>query len=312
MKRKRMAGLVAVVVVVAVAMLAGCVEEGQVSTAEIKEMVLATAESIDTYKFEMDQTAETIITNATDEMEMTTKSTGSGAVDNTNKKMKIEMTTTMEMPEEAEMPEPMEMKMEMEMYFVDNAMYTKMDFGIPEIPTQWTKMEMPEGYEQPWESQNQVEQQMELLNVSEVALLEEEQVNGVDCYVLKIEPDIEKYWEIVMKQEGISELMENLPQNISFDIGKMMEDMSIKYWIAKDTKFPMKTEMQVRMVMSSEDLGVPETEKEFTVTVDQRTEMVFYDYNEPVTIELPEEAESAVEAPMFPLMPMNQTATTAA
>ncbi|MBC8520735.1 MAG: hypothetical protein H8D26_01910 [Methanomicrobia archaeon] len=74
----------------------------------------------------------------------------------------------------------------------------------------------------------------------------------------------------------------------------------------------MKTEMQVRMVMSSEDLGVPETEKEFTVTVDQRTEMVFYDYNEPVTIELPEEAESAVEAPMFPLMPMNQTATTAA
>ena len=299
MKRKNIAGLIAIVAIVAVAMFAGCVdEEEQLSTAEIKAMVLATAEEIDTYKFDMDTTQKTLISNETDDMEMTTISTGSGAADNINKKMKMELTTTMELPEGA----PQEtMEMTMEMYFINNAMYMKMDLGIPEIPAQWTKMQMPEGYEESWESQNQVELQMELLNVSEVGLLEDEEVNGVDCYVLNITIDAEKYWEIVMKQKGMSELMQNLQQNVSFDIGEMMKGMSMKYWIAKDTKFPMKTEMQMEMVISSEDLNIPESEEEFTMTMDQRTTMVFYDYNEPVTIELPEEAESAIEGPMIPM-----------
>ena len=307
MKRKTIAGLIAVVALVAVAMFAGCIEEERMSTAEIKEMVLATAENIDTYKFDMDMTQKILISNETGEMEMTTLSTGNGVVDNINKKMKLEMTMTMEMPEKAEMPDTMEMKMDM--YFINNTMYTKMDLGIPELPTQWTKMEMPGGYEESWESQNQVDQQMELLNVSEVELLEDEKVNDVDCYVLKLTPDIEKYWGIMMKQEGMSELMQNLQQNVSFDIGEMIKEMSLKYWIAKDTKFPMKTEMQIKMVMSSEDLNIPETEEKFTMTVDQRTNMFSYDYNKPVTIELPKEAESAAGFPMFPTL--NQTATTA-
>ena len=292
MKRKTIAGLIAVVAIVAVAMFAGCVDEERMSTAEIKEMVLATAENIDTYKFDMDMTQKTLISNETGEMEMTTLSTGNGVVDNLNKKMKLGMTMTMKMPEKAEMPEPMEMKMDM--YYVNNAMYMKMDLGIPEMPAvQWTKMEMPEGYEESWESQNQVDQQMELLKVSEMELLEDEKVNDVDCYVLKLTPDIEKYWKTVMKQKGMSELMQNLRQNDSFDIGKMIKEMSIKQWIAKDTKFPMKTEMQIKMVMSSEDLNIPETKEKFTMTIDQTADMVFYDYNEPVTIELPKEAESA-------------------
>ena len=302
MKRKAIAGLIAVVAIVAVAMCAGCVEEKRMSTAEIKEMVLATAENTDTYKFDMDMTQKTLISNETDETEMTMTSTGKGAVDNINKKMKMEM--TMELPEGA----PQEtMEMTMEMYFINNAMYMKMDRGIPEMPAQWTKTEMPEEY---WESQNRIGQQMELLNVSEVELLEDEEVNGVDCYVLNITIDTEKYGEILMKQEGLGELMQSLRQNDSFDIGEMIKEMSLKYWIAKDTKFPMKTEMQIKMVISSADLNIPETEEEFTMTMDQRTDMVFYDYNKPVTIELPKEAESAAGFPMFP--PMNQTATSAA
>ncbi|MGB7531634.1 MAG: DUF6612 family protein [Halobacteriota archaeon] len=308
MKRKTIAGLIAVVALVAVAMFAGCIEEEQMSTAEIKAMVLATAENIDTYKFDLDMTQKTLISNETSDMEIMTISTGKGAADNINEKLMMEMTMTMKMPEKAEMPDTMDMKMDM--YFINNTMYTKMDMGIPGLPTQWTKMEMPEGYEESWESQNQVDQQIELLKVSEMELLEDEKVNDVDCYVLKLTPDIEKYWDIMMKQEGMSELMQNLQQNVSFDIGEMIKEMSLKYWIAKDTKFPMKTEMQIKMVMSSEDLNIPETEEKFTMTMDQRTDMVFYDYNKPVTIELPKEAESAAGFPMFPLM--NQTATTAA
>ena len=305
MERKAIAGLIVVVAIVTIAMLAGCVEEKQMSTAEIKEMVLATAENIDTYQFGMNMTQKTLISNATDETEITAISSGSGTVDETNKKMKLEMMTTMEMPEKAKMPETREVKMDI--YFINNTLYTKMDMGIPEMPAKWTKMEIPEEY---WESQNQIDQQMELLNISKVELLEDEKVSDMDCYVLELTPDIEKYWETVMKQEGLGELMQSLKQNVSFDIGEMIKEMSLKYWIAKDTKFPVKTETQIKMVMSSADLNISETEAEFTMTIDQRANIVFYGYNEPVTIELPKEAECAVGFPMLP--PVNQTATTAA
>ncbi len=289
-KTKTIAGLIVVVAIVAVAMLAGCVEEERMSTVEIKEMALATTESIDTYTFDMNMTQNIQISNETGETEMTKLSTGNGVVDNINKKMNQEMTRTMKMPSETK-------EMKMDMYFINNTMYTKRE-GIPKMPAQWRKMEMPEGYKKFWESQNQVEQQMELLNVSEMEQLEDEKVNDVDCYVLKLTPDIEKHWETVMKQARLSELMQSLQQNDSFDIGKMIKEMSIKQWIAKDTKFPMKTEMQIKMVMSSEDLNLRgDTKEKFTMTMDQRTSIVFHDYNEPVTIELPKKAESAAEFP---------------
>jgi len=268
------------------------------SADELKEMIPASVEEINTYKFDMDMTQKTLIGNETGETEMTTISTGSGTVDETNKKMKLVVMTTMQLPEEAKMPETREMKMDI--YFINNTLYMKMDLGIPEIPAKWTKMEMPEEY---WESQNQIGQQMELLNVSKVELLEGEKVNDVDCYVLKLTPDIEKYWETVMKQEGLGELMQSLRQNDSFDIGKLIKEMSLKQWIAKGTKFPMKTEVQIIMVMSSADLNIPETEEEFTMTMDQRTNIVFYDYNKPVTIEVPKEAENATEFPVMPIIP---------
>lgn len=303
MKRKNMAGLIAIAAIVVVAMLAGCVEEEQVNTAEIKEMILASVDQIDTYKFDIDMTEKMLIQNETTETEMTTVSKGEAAVDVTNKKMMMAM-AMMETPDKLEMSEePMEM--DMFIYLIDNAMYMRRDTGIPELPAQWIKMEMPEEYEKTWESQNQVDQQMELLNISEVEFLGDETVNGVDCYVLKITPDMEKYGELLSEQEGMSELMQSLQQNDSFDMGKLIKDMSMKQWIAKDTKFPMKTEMQIKMVISSEDLIIPEAEEEFTATRDQRTTIVFYEYNKPMAIELPEDAESATGFSMFP--PMNET-----
>jgi len=300
MKSKNIAGLIAITAIVVVVMLSGCTDNEQINSAEIKKMILASVEEIDTYKFDMDMTQETLISNETDETEMTTMSTGKGVVDVANKKMSLEMTSSLEMPDKAEMPDgPMEMTMEM--YLVDNAMYMKMDMGIPEIPAQWTKIDMPEGYDDSWDSQNQMEQQIELLNISEVDLLKAETVNGVDCYVLKITPDMDKYSEFLMTQGGMRELMQGV-QEEDFDIGKLIKSMSITQWIAKDTLFPMKTEMQIKMVISSEDLNIPDAEEMFTMTLDQSTILVFYDYNKPVNLELPEDAKNAGAFPMLPVM----------
>ncbi len=131
-------------------------------------------------------------------------------------------------------------------------------------------------------------QQMELLNCSNVTLLDDAEVNGVDCYVLKIVPD-EKCWEILMNQSSIMEQSEMgmEMQNISDIVNQSLSNMTLTEWIAKDTMFVMKTEAAMDMTMN------PDTEEEANVAMDYT--MTFYDHNVPVTIVLPPEAESAVD-----------------
>ncbi|RCV64739.1 hypothetical protein C5S53_07240 [Methanophagales archaeon] len=311
MKRELMAGLIAVLVIASVMMFSGCVEkekaieqEGKMSVADIKAEVLANAEEIDTYKFDMAVTMRMLLSNETNSTEMTTISNGCGVLDVVDKKMKLNMNTSMETNETTELPGPMEM----EMYLINNTMYTKMDLGIPELPAQWTKMEMPEGYEESWASQNQLEQQMELLNISEVELLADEELDGVDCYVLEIVPDMEKFWN-----STLAVVMSRSTQGLApgIDLRKILKSMSTKEWISKDTMYPKKTQMSVRLVVSSEDLAIPAMDEKFTMTADEEVEMLFYDYNQPVSIELPEAAEAAAEPPLMQMLnqsAFNQTA----
>jgi len=291
-------------------MFSGCVEqEKKMSVADIKADVLANAEETDTYKFDMAVTMKMLLSNETNSTEMTTLSNGRGVLDVADKKMKLYMNTSMETNETTEVPGPMEM----EVYLINNTMYTKMDLGIPGLPPQWTKMEMPD---ESWASQNQLEQQMELLEISEVELLADEELNGVDCYVLKIVPDMDKFWNSTM-----AAVMDRSTQGLAPGLGlrKILESMSTEEWIAKDTMYPMKTQRAVRLVVSSDDLPVPyNMVEEFTMTADEEVELLFYDYNQPVSIELPEAAEAAVVPPLIQMLDqsafnqtaLNQTATT--
>ncbi len=318
MKRELIAGLIAVLVIASVMMFSGCVEkeieieeEKKMSVADIKAEVLANAEETDTYKFDMDVTMKMLVSNETNDTEMTTISNGRGVLDVADKKMKLYMNTSMETNETTEVPEPMEM----EMYLINTTMYMKMNLGIPGLPPQWTKMEMPEGYEESWASQNQLEQQMELLDISEVELLADEELNGVDCYVLKIVPDMEKFWNSTM-----AAVMARSTQGLApgIDLQKILKSMSTKEWIAKDTMYPMKTQMEILLVVRSEDLSIPDTVEGFTMTADEKVELLFYDYNQPVSIELPEAAEAAAGMPVMQMLnqsafnqtTLNQTAIT--
>lgn len=287
MKEKK-AGLITVCVIIAVAVfgaagiLAGSADEEQVSVGEVKEMILASMEEINTYKFDINQTTKMVMSNETGEVETRMISNGSGIVDSTNKKMVVD--TSMKMTSE-EMPARKPIKTEMEMYFVNNTAYIKRDLCILEIPVLWVKEErLSEDY---WESQNKIEQLRELLNVSEMELLADEEVEGMDSYLLNMS-EFEKSWDTVKRLLGIKLPMQK----------EMINSLSIKISIAKDTKLPLKSEMKIEMVMSSEDLNISEMEERFTQTIDHKMETVFYGYNEPVTIELPLEAESALETPI--------------
>ena len=318
MKKKMKAGLVVVVAIAAVMMLSSYA--AALSQDEIAGLMLNASE-IDTYKFDMDMNMamEMLMgneTNATEPMLMVMESNGSGAVDSINKSMMMVTSMCMNMSgitdlntsedtngntsENVSLDMPETICMETEMYIINNTMYMKMDMSaiLPNLSL-WLKQELTEG---DWESEDLLGQQRELLNCSNVTLLDDAEVNGVDCYVLKIVPD-EKCWEILMNQSSIMEQSEMgmEMQNISDIVNQSLSNMTLTEWIAKDTMFVMKSEAAMDMTMN------PDTEEEANVAMDYT--MTFYDHNVPVTIVLPPEAESAVDiSDMLGMLPgMNET-----
>jgi len=168
------------------------------------------------------------------------------------------------------------------MYLVGDWMYMKMEMpGLPpEIMGTWFKMQMTDvELGDLWEQQNIAGQQFDLLaDFTDVELLGTEMVNGVECYKLQVTPDIETLWAWAQMQEG----MEGLDPGL--DPEEVITDFSYVLWVAKDTYFTVKTVVEMTMTVEGESMGM-------AVTV------LVFDINEPVTIELPPEAEAAEELP---------------
>ncbi len=176
-----------------------------------------------------------------------------GAMDLENKRAKFEMEMTV-----------CDTSVETEYYMLNDTMYLKLpaEGGGYE----WVKAILPDG-EEYWETANPVDEQLCLL---EEALQWEkvgvDNVRGVACYVLEIVPDMSELWEAMDQDEVFPE--------------DQLMDMSMRFWVAKDTFLFMKMYMSIGVEGLDSDI---------------EWEMVVYDYGKPVSIELPPEAESATE-----------------
>jgi len=159
--------------------------------------------------------------------------------------------------------------------------------AVPDLEPMWMKQEVPADF---WETQATIDQQLELLQASRVKYLQDEKVEGVDCYVLEITPDLAQLWQTAMQQPWMEEVPMEIP-----DLEDMIKKVSVKQWIAKDTLFLTKVNIQITILVTSEAMGMPEEEGEMRMSIVM--DMSVYDYNKPVSIELPAEARTAIEVP---------------
>ena len=306
MKEKMKVGLVIVVAIAAVMMLSSYA--AALSPEEISDMVLNNSAEVDAYKFDMNMTIDVLTGNEINVTELAMEVNGSGVVDNINKSRRMTMRMCMNLSkimaentsgntngnisEDSSSNRSGTICIEMEMYHIKSTMYMG-DLGSMLLfdMSLWIKSEMSE---QNGTSQDQLGAQMELLNCSNVTLLKDAEVKGVECYVLKIVPDSEKFWKIMMDQSlmnhplvGQFEMGKKL-QNISDVANQSIMNISMSLWIATDTKFVMKSVATMEMMTIS-----PDTEEETRIAMDY--EIGFYDYDVPVSIMLPPEAEGAID-----------------
>lgn len=175
--------------------------------------------------------------------------------------------------------------MEVEECFIHNMRYAKVI--APRKAAQWTKRKMPEGY---WELQNQLDLALDLLKRSEIEIVSEVKVSGIDCYLVKVISSKEKLWRMLAGQPGIGEQAMGEGLNLS----EAITDISYRQWFARDTHFLMKYQLRMTMLMTPNTIDIFE-EEEFDLTENMNFTVMFHKFNEPVSIELPPEAENAFE-----------------
>ena len=275
---KRIAFLGLLVITLMTSLLVGCADK-ELTQEDIEQLVndvlVANAE-VETVKFDMNTTTKMEVIGAPQPDGATMVGEGTGAIDSTKKEMQIIMDMDIDVPGKAKQSMPMES------YLVDGWIHIKV--SVEEKGAQWVKMQFPDDM---WDSQSQISQQIELLKTAkEVNFLGSEYVNRTDCCVVEVVPGTEALNRMLSQIQMPDIEGADLSQ---FSFADMIKDMSFKQWIAEDGYLIMKSETHVVMEITPDDVGasVEEFQK---ITADQSAVMVFYDYNEPVSIELPAEA----------------------
>lgn len=272
--------LFSLLVLVIILACLGCGEKAAaVNAGQLVDNALAAQADVESYRLDMDMTIDMDGGFGCEEMEETVSIDASFVIDEANKEMEMSMTADMEATgEEAE-------AVEMKMYLIDNTVYMMM--AVPGLVPMWVKQEVPADF---WETQATIDQQLELLQASRVKYLQDEKVEGVDCYVLEITPDLAQLWQTAMQQPWMEEVPMEIP-----DLEDMIKKVSVKQWIAKDTLFLTKVNIQITILVTSEAMGMPEEDGEMSMSIVM--DMLAHDYNQPVSIELPAEARTAIEIP---------------
>jgi hypothetical protein len=275
--------------------LAGCSDDdggnsAEISEATLIEKVISSSANIETCQFTMQMTMDISSKGDGESLDMNLSYGGTGKIDNANQQMEMKMNVDMDMNM---LGMDMDQDMDMEMYFIGNMMYMMTSSDL--MGSEWTKSSLPE--ETGWESQDLVAQQTELLQGASLDISDGGMVNGVSCYKVEIIPNMLTLYETLMQQPGMS--TEGLPEGMNItDLMDMIKEIGVTQWYAKDTFFPMKSDMSMTMVMNSEDMDPSGMMGDMEMGMDMTMNMEFSNYNEPVSIELPPEAANAVEIDM--------------
>ncbi len=250
---------------------------------DILTKAMSSAEKVNTVKADIDMGLTVNMTNGGESMAIAEMAmAGQATIDHPNKRMKMNMKISMQSPKED--------SIDMEFYILGKWMYIKMASatGIPELDQTWMKAPHDEQIWSTWASQHT----WFTRQAAKVSLAGTQNIDGTPCYVLDIKPGKEAI-QAMLSQQPMGGAGDELAR---LGLDRLFDTVSLKAWVAKDTHLILKQEMSWPMEIKAGDLDSPlQSSEKLTMNLDFR--MKLYDYNQPVSIQLPPEAADAEELP---------------
>lgn len=247
----------AVFLAVFILAVSGCFEQNM-SPEDLKNKVLESSKGVKSYSFDSLTNAET--QGIKFEIPM------NGTFDFANKRLHVKTEAN---------------GGDVEVYVFENAAYVN-SMGF------WTKMATEDEIKGMWAQLNQYDENVKLLSDSKIQISGEEDIRGEKCYVVKLTPDKNKFFNRMTGQtnDSANEEMQNISDSI--------KNISATLWVSKKTYYITKSFMAMNMTIKQMDV---EMDAYIGMTIN------LYDYNKPVSIQPPEEALNAKEFELPPMPP---------
>jgi hypothetical protein len=287
--------------VVALFSFSGCADDGSVpegtaavqdglSQAELQGILadsIANQEGINTYRFDMDMDMITDVVGGYEASKMSIFTKSNGATNLVSNQMQMNMEMSMDLEGFGEESGSQDLIYDIYMY----SDWTYMRMEVPGMGEQWIKMQTTEDMQESFNT-NMVDQQIgPLESALELELLRYEDVDGDECYVLSLVPDMEDFMEWVAQQQGST-------QDVDWDEIGMVTDAFKKLdyvcYITKDTRMLMRIVLEMEMEFTPEQAGASASAFD-TMTMIINMDMKMFNINEPFSVDLPGEAEDAME-----------------
>jgi outer membrane lipoprotein-sorting protein len=254
------------------------------SAQEIIDGVIESYDNIKTYQFELDMNMHATGEAEGEALEHTVMMDNSGTLDLENLQMKVDLT--------AGSGDEM---ISVESYIIDGMMYIRTDAIRPAALGEQPMWVKQEAHVEIWErmsASSGIENYKDLLRTAQVEVIGSEKVGGIDCYVLQLDPEKAELYQTAMDPVGGIGQAGMLPPVPEELLQEMFSSFSVKQWVAKDTYFLAKVEIDMNIESTTELMDYLGEEGE--TSLDITISFLAYNYNQPVTIELPPEAEEAI------------------
>jgi hypothetical protein len=262
--------------------LAGCGSE--VSAQDISSNAISNSAELTTAKFEMSMSMAGELTGGSEPGNFTMSENAIGSIDFANKEMQMSINASMAFPGSGG-----DMDIAEAIYLTGGWLY--LEVSAPGEGDRWVKEKLPD---YAWTSENPLAQQVEFLQTAfQVTKVGTEKVDGVDCYIIQVTPDMGALSKWILSQQQSTGLdLGNI------DLSKVFKSYSVKEWIAKDKYLPVKAEINASLEIRPQDMGeTPESADMDKMTMNISEQVKYLDYGKPVTVQLPTEAKNAEEVP---------------
>jgi len=256
------------VLLILVAAIACGSNEQQITGDELIDGILASIENQETSRLEMSMDFTMTGTFDGEYSEIDYSMDANGVIDMAAQEMQLDMTTSMNMRATTQTEETSIVKE----YILGDMAYVGLVSQV--APTEWVRGDVSEDF---WESQDYVSSQIALVRGGEAVISGTANVKGINCYVAEISPDMDEILEYMSSQLEQEDLSVELTED-------SISNYIMKGWYATDTFFPMKSHQEFDMKV---DIEGNEVTYHFII------DTLFYDWNKPVSIELPPDVEEA-------------------
>ncbi len=252
----------------------------EINASNLQSLVVDASSNLESYRFSMDmeQNIELVNLSSGEIQKLFTRSFGFGSVNMTDRSLKLVMASLAY----AKGDEDNSTAIALEEYLQNDTLFLMVDGN-------WTSMKMP-AVADAWSQQNNMAQQVNMFNQSNLSLIGSEIVDGQDCYKIRADIDMGSFADQLSGQVASYMPMDAINYT---DLFRNMS-LNVSYWITRDTHLLKRTDVAERLIVTPQSLGIPAKGPESQeMSLNSTVSVLFGSFNETVEIIIPAEARKA-------------------